>query len=166
MFGISAGTLIGTAGSLAGGAMGAMGSGGSQLSSTQKLYNDWATANQFNLQNKQNKWLKNANKVANDPANWNPYAGPTVAEFNPYQNAAFQKVFDAATNDQNLANAQSQVNRTIGGDYLNYKTPANQYMGQGPSTANSFIGNAPSTNNRFLDLAPSIHELRNQIACG
>lgn len=153
---MSWGGVIAAAGSVIGAGMGmAGGGGGGQLSSTQKAYNDWATANQFNLQNKQNKWLKTANGVAKDPANWSPYAGPTVAEFNPYQDAAFKKTFEAATNDQNLANAQSQVNRTIGGDYLNYKTPANEYMGNGPSTANNYLGQQPSAQNGFIGQQPS-----------
>lgn len=154
-WGTALATGLSAAGSLAGGIAGAAGSGGGQLSSTQKAYNDWAAANQFNLQNKQNSWLKTANKIAKDPSNWAAYSGQRVADLTPDQQAAFNAVRQTAGGDQFLTGAQNQVNKTLNGDYLNYQAPTNQYMGKGPSTSNQFIGAFKDYTNKWEGQQPT-----------
>jgi hypothetical protein len=158
MFGISIGTaasLAGAAGSLAGGISGAMGSGGGELSSTQKAYNDWLSAQNYKYGKKQDVWMGAAGKLARNPEYWAPYGGKRVADFTPDQLAAFNKARQTAGGDALLSGAQDQTGKTLNGDYLNYQTPSNQFMGNGPSTANNYLGQQPSAQNGFIGQQPS-----------
>lgn len=96
-------------------------------------------------------YMENASAIAMRP--YEAYGGQQIAGFTPDQLTGFQLTRDVAGQSTNaLGGAVTQLNSTIGGDYLNRAMANNQYMGQTANVGtNALLGMDNPYLNRAID---------------